>query len=274
MVLFRFLTILSLCLMLSGCGPLALVGAVGSTINNAAYNAAERDLNNSKSSREQQALQVAIANMNLGVEYMRQGKYEDALDKLNRSLLAKPDFAPSYNVLGLLYQKLGDIENAEAHFKKSIKLDPSDSSAYNNYGLFLCSNMRHDEAETAFLTAANNPFYDAPEIAFTNAGICLYDSKPEMAEGYFKQALVKNPDFSPALIQMADISYNRSQYLIAHQYFNRYKENDSHTPKSLWLGIRIYNELGLKDNVSSYALLLKNKYPDSNETRTLMEWDF
>ncbi len=271
---FRLIIIFTICLTLTACSPLALVGAVGTTVNNAAYNAAERDLNNPQTSNEQRALEVAIANMNLGVEYMRQGKYEDALDKLNRSLLAKPDFAPSYNVLGLLYQKLRNKEKAEANFKKSLKLDPSDSSTYNNYGLFLCNNERRDEAVTYFVNAANNPFYSTPEIALTNAGTCVLKDKPDMAEDYFKQALAKKPEFSYALIQMAEISYDRGQYLIAEQYLKRYKKNAGHTPKSLWLGIRIYHELKRKDDVSSYVLLLKNKYPDSEEARTMMEWDF
>lgn len=270
----KLLMILLVFLLQTACGPLALVGAVGSTINNAAYNAAERDLNNPKPSRDEQAFKVAIANMNLGIEYMRQGKYEDALEKLNRSILAKPDFAPSYNVLGLLYQQLGELDNAEAHFKKSIKLDPTDSSTYNNYALFLCNNDRLEEAEATFLNAANNPFYDSPEIALTNAGICVYDIKPDVGEEYFKQALIKNPEFSHALLQMADISYNRGQYKSSHQYLERFKKSANHTPKSLWLGVRVYSELGYKDDVASYALLLRNKYPDSKETKSLMEWDF
>lgn len=274
MIYLRLLVILSIYLALAACGPLALVGAVGTTINNAAYNAAERDLNSSKSNRKEQAFKVAIANMNLGIEYMRQGAYEEALNKLNRSILAKPDFAPSYNVLGLLYQRLGDMVTAENNFKKSIKLDTSDSSTYNNYGFFLCSNARIDEAEATFLTAANNPFYDSPEIALTNLGICLFDSKPEASEDYFKQALNKNSVFSPVLIQMADISYKRSEYKSAYQYYERYKANAGYTPKSLWLGIRICHELGYKDDVSSYALLLLNNYPHSKEAQLMMEWNF
>ena len=260
--------------MLSACGPLAAVSAIGTTINNAAYNKAERDLNNPKPSREKQAMEVAIANMNLGIEYMRQGAYENALQNLNRSILAKPDFAPSYNILGLLYQRLGENEKAEANFKKSLKLDPTDSSTFNNYGLFLCNNGRIDEAESSFLNAANNPFYDSPEIALTNAGICVYKDKPETGVDYYKQALAKNPEFSPVLLQMADISYNSSDYLLASQYFERYKKNARHTPKSLWLGVRLYHELKREDEVSSYVLLLKNKYPESDETKEMMQWSF
>jgi len=274
MTYIKNLTVLSICLVLSACSPLALVSAVGTTINNAAYSAAEKELNAPLSGRKEQAFKVAIANMNLGIEYMRQGAYEDALEKLNRSILAKPNFAPAYNVLGILYQKLGEAEIAEDNFKKSIELDPSDSATYNNYGLFLCSNERIDEAETAFLTAANNPFYDSPEIALTNAGICLFDSKPEEGEIYFKQALSKNSNFSPVLIQMADLSYNKSEYESGYQYFTRYKNNAAQTPKSLWLGIRLSHELGYKDDVSSYALLLRNKYPHSKEAKVMMEWNF
>ena len=270
----RIYSLLVCCLVLTGCSPLALVGALGTTINNAAYNAAEREANSPKQSRDEQAFQVAIANMNLGVEYMRQGDYESALAKLDRSIRAKPDFAPSYSILGLLYQKLGDNVEAEKNFKKSINLDPSDSSTYNNYGLFLCSNDRLDEAEGAFINAANNPFYDAPEIALTNAGICIFDTKPELSMEYFKQALNKNPRYPYALIQMADIYYGRNEYDEAFQYFDRYENNASHTPKSLWLGIRICEELDYKDNVSSYTLLLRNKYPDSKEAKTLAEWSF
>jgi type IV pilus assembly protein PilF len=254
---------------LSGCGPMALVGAVGQTVNNAAYNSAERDANNPQKSRDSQALEVAIANMNLGVEYMQQGSYDNALTRLKRSLRAKPDFAPSHNVLGLLYQRLGDPIESENYFKKAISLDSSDSSTYNNYGLLLCSLDRHDEAEVLFLKAANNPLYDSPEIALTNAGTCVIESKPEAAENYFKQALNKNPRFSYALLQMAEISFNRNQYESAFQYFKRYQDNANQTPKSLWIGIQICKELDRKDEVSSYELLLRNQYPDSKEARNM-----
>lgn len=274
MIYLRIFVMLFICFTLSACGPLAIVGAIGSTINNAAYNAAERELNSPKSDRKKQAFEVAISNMNLGIEYMRQGAYEDALEKLNRAILAKPDFAPAYNVLGVLYQRLGDAETSESYFKKSIKLDPSDSSTYNNYALFLCEDNRIDEAETAFLTAANNPFYQTPEIALTNAGTCLLNSQPDRSEDYFKQALDKNSKFTPSLIQLAEISYNRSEYDLAYDYFTRYKNNAEQTPKSLWLGIRLSSELGHKDDVSSYVLLLKNKFPHSKEAKVMMEWDF
>ena len=270
-------SILSLALILSfllGCGPTALFSHVGQTINNAVYNSAEKDLNNSQKSRDAKAHEVAITNMHLGVEYMQQGAYENALIKLERSLLANSDYAPTYNVLGLLYQRLEDPIESESNYKKSLSLDATNSSAHNSYGLLLCSNGRFDEAEVQFLNAANNPLYDSPEIALTNAGSCLFLNKPEIGESYFKKALKSNPRFSHALIKMANISYNKNEYKLAYQYFKRYQENAKHTAKSLWIGIRIFKELDLRDDMSSYALLLRNQYPNTPEATKLNELQF
>ncbi len=265
------LAVISISLLLGGCGPLAAVSALGTTITNAAYNSAERDLNDPQQGRDDQALEVANANMNLGIEYMRQGAYERALYNLERAIQAKPDFAPAYNVMGLLYQRLGDTTAAENYFAKAIKLDPSDSSIYNNYGSLLCSNNRREEALEAFTTAATNPLYDSPEIAYTNAGICILDDNPAEAENYFRLALSSNKNFSPALLQLAEISYQADSYEMAHDYYQRYRQYSRQTPKSLWLGIQICRQLGYEDDLASYALLLRNNFPDTPEARLLEE---
>ncbi|MEE9552172.1 MAG: tetratricopeptide repeat protein, partial [Gammaproteobacteria bacterium] len=129
--------ILSSVFILSACGPLAVVGAIGNTITNAAYNAEERRSRNPYDSRDQQATDVAIANLNLGIAYMQEGKHELALEKMHRARAAKADYAPTYNALGLLHQRLGQKEKAEKNFKRAIDLDPSDAHTLNNYGFFL-----------------------------------------------------------------------------------------------------------------------------------------
>jgi len=269
----RLIFILLLTLLQAACGPLAAVGAVGTTITNAAYNENERRDRNSYKSHSEQATEVAIANLNLGVEYMRQGNYEMALGRLNRARMARDDYAPIHNALGLVYQQIGEIEAAEISFKRAIKLDPSDSSSLNNYGLFLCQNQRFDEAEEHFLKAANNPLYSTPELAITNAGTCaLSNGQLDKADNYFRVALKRNTRVTPALIQMAELSYEQGQYLPARGYLQRYLELTKHTPKSLWLGIRIENELGDSNAVSSYALLLRNNYPDTKEATLLKDF--
>ena len=215
---------------------------------------------------------IAEANLNLGVAYLRQGEYEKALNKLKKAQTADPKYPPIYNALGLLYQQVGELEQAEDYYKQAISLEPTNSSTLNNYGLFLCSNNRFDEAEETFHKATSNPLYETPEISISNAGTCaLKDNRPDDAENYFRQALSKNPKIAPALIQMGELSYDQGKYLPARGYLQRYLEITKPTAKSLWLGIRIEEELGDKNVLSSYALLLRNNYPDSEEARMLKE---
>jgi len=216
--------------------------------------------------------EIAEANINLGMEYLKRGEYAKSLEKLKKAQEADPGYPSVYNAFGLLYQQLGEADKAEQNYKRALSLNASDPSTLNNYGFFLCQSGRYEEAEAAFLKAANNPLYKSPEIAISNAGTCaLINGYTEAAETHFRNALNKNPRISTALYQMSKLSYNQGKYLNARGYLQRYLEIEKHTPKSLWLGIRIERELGDKDALSSYALLLRNNYPESEEAQLLRE---
>jgi type IV pilus assembly protein PilF len=271
---FRLTLILACVLQLAACSPVAAIGMGVSTIARTIENASENNsssptsVTHSTQTYDRQA--IAEANLNLGIAYIQQGQYQQALDKLNRARIAQPDYAPTYNTLGVLYQRLGENAEAEKYYQHAIKLNPMDSAALNNYGQFLCQSNRFDEAEKTFMESASNPLYPTPEIAITNAGTCaLNNDRPDLAEGYFKQALDRNPRIAPALFQMAELSYNRGEYLPARGFLQRYLEDNKHTSRSLWLGIRIERELGNKNAVSSYALLLRNQFSDTKEAELL-----
>lgn len=214
--------------------------------------------------------EVAMANLNLGIEYLRSGNMEAALDKLNRALQADAGYFGTHNALGLLYQRLGDPAQAERHFKRAIALNQNDSGSKNNYGLFLCQNKRFDEAEKVFIQAASNPLYETPAVAYANAGTCaLMNNQPAPAEKYFRQALSISPEIPSALIQMAQLSYDQDNFLNARAYLQRFQSVARHTPASLLLGIRIEQQLGDRNAVASYELLLKNNFADSVEAGQL-----
>jgi type IV pilus assembly protein PilF len=225
---------------------------------------------NQKIRASQTTNKITSANLDLGIEYMKQGAYENAFKNLEKAKKADPDYAPTYNVLGLLYQKLGNNKKSEENFKHALNLNKHDSSTLNNYSNFLCLQNRIEEAEKTFLKAAANPLYDSPEIAITNAGLCLSNNQRiSDAEKYFRQALQLNPRVPQALIKMCKISFDQQKLLTARDYLQRYHKVASYTPKSLWLGIQIEQKLGDKDTVSSYVLQLKNNYPESQEAKLL-----
>lgn len=215
---------------------------------------------------------IAIANLRLGAAYMEKGDYEKSLQKLNKALKADPDYYATLNVLGVLHQRMGENQLAEQYFKKSLSKNSNQSSTLNNYGQFLCSLGRYDEADISFEKAANNPLYQSPEIANTNAGTCaMRNQQYEKAENYFRKALGQNPRVPAALVQMAEINVIQENYLSARAYIQRYAQVARHNAKSLWLGVQAESKLGDNDAMSSYALLLKNNFPDSEETKLLLE---
>lgn len=256
------------CVLFSGgCAlPLSLISFAGSTAAKTAQNYSEAEKEEAPKRHA-----IAEANVALAVEYMRQGRYQDALIKLEKAKAVEPRYAATYSMLGLLYQQLGQVKPAEANYLKSIQLDEGNPEYLNNYGQFLCRQSRFAEAEATFVEAAGNPLYLTPEVAYANAGACAWADKrdPVKARRFFSEALERDPSLPTALIAMSEIEYAGGDYAAADHYYRRYHADGGHTARSLWLGIRIKQRTGDADARASYALLLRQRFPDSDEARLL-----
>jgi len=216
----------------------------------------------------------ASVSTQLGIEYMRNGMYEASLDRLEKAISQDPSYQAAHTSIAVLYERLGETDLAEKHYRKAYQLDSKDPLMLNNYGQFLCRNERYDKADKMFNTALKDPLYRRPETALTNAGLCaIRQSKRDKAEEYFRQALAKNPKYPPALREMARISFAREHWIGVRAYLQRLQEVDALTPEFLWLGVQTEQALGDRDALSSHAMLLKNRYPESEEARLLVEWE-
>jgi type IV pilus assembly protein PilF len=73
-----------------------------------------------------------------------------------------------------------------------------------------------------------------------------------------------------ALYQLADLSYARRDYVEAKSYLTRLTQVAAATAEVLWLGVRVERRLGDRASEASYALQLRNRYPNSREARALL----
>lgn len=209
---------------------------------------------------------AAEINMRLGINYMQRGDYEFALEKLEKSLEQDPSLPSAHNTIAILYQQLNETEKAEKHFNEAVTLDPNYSQAQNNYGVFLCRQGRFKEAEERFLKALENPLYQSAAQAYENAGLCALE-QPDLnkAEGFFRQALQIDPTLLKSLAAMADVSYEQQNYLQARAYVQRFQQAGQWTAPVLLTAIKTENKLNDQNAVSSYILILRARFPDSDE---------
>ena len=215
---------------------------------------------------------AAHLNAELGLAYMEQGNYQEALKKLLHALELNPDSASANNYIAELYRKLGKNNEAERHYRKALSLTPSDPMLLNNYGVFLCSQHHLEEALKRFQEAVKQPFYKTPEVAYDNAGLCALQIPDEAkAEEYFRTALRLNPRMPDALYELADLSYKQEKYLHARAFVQRYMDATTPTPQILWLGIRVERKLGDKAAAGRNAKQLTEKFPNADETVLFQE---
>lgn len=222
--------------------------------------------------QEAQLLKSSDINTELALAYLREQDLERALIKLTKALEQNPNNAKAHAAIALTYDNSGRQELSGRHYARAVELDPENSYARNAYGAYLCRTDRVDEAIAQFDTAIANPLYPQPELAQTNAGQCVRTRGDFVrAERYFRAALRSNPRFAPALFQMARLSFEKGRALSARGYLQRYLAVGRHTPQTLWLGIQVERELGDRDAVASYGMLLRGQYPEAEETRLLEE---
>lgn len=215
--------------------------------------------------------QRAEIHTELASGYYSQNLWPYAMSEYNTAIEIDSGYAPAYVGLAMVYAVMAQDDKAEANFKRALDIDPGNPQSHNNYGVFLCSRNRIDESLTQFMTAVKEPLYLTPQTAWLNAGICALKKKDATnAEIYLFKALSIQPGLSEASYQLATIYFSRGDYIQARERLQRAMQNTEATPDMLLLGVRIERILGGKDEEASYSLLLRKKYPDSDQTRILL----
>jgi type IV pilus assembly protein PilF len=211
--------------------------------------------------------EAARVNTRLGIDYLRQGDTQSARTKLERAVALDPGYADAQSALALLYAQTGENDKADRHYQRALDLDPENALLLNNYGVFLCERKQIQRAEGYFRRAAENIRYATPEVAYTNAGVCVRRI-PDLAraENYFRQALEKNPKFADALTQMALLNVDRGNYMGARAFLQRYEAVARPTRETLQLSIRTEMALGDRAAAERYSKQLQTDFGGSGGT--------
>ena len=207
------------------------------------------------------------ARVQLARSYIGEQNWEYAKRNLKLAQDIDPNSPDVYEAFALVYQSTGEYELAEESFKRAISLRKPFSRARNNYAAFLYSQDRLEEAEEQLEVVVQDTLYEGRPRAFINLGLCQRRlGKNDKARVAFTRALAMNRSNTLAMLELAHIEFDAGNWRESEGYMEMYKRfARRQSPRALWLGIRLSRQLEDPDAEASYALALRNLFPDSPE---------
>ncbi len=214
--------------------------------------------------------QRAEAHVELAAGYFERAQFDVALEELGIAERIDATFARTHSIYGLVYATIGELPKAEASFRRALELAPNDSEARQNWGWYLCTHGRAKESIAEFEAAIRDPLYRTPEIALVNAGKCSVSiGDAAAADQYFRRALQLRPNEPQAAYNLALLSYRGQRYADARALMRMVMQQNSPAPEALFLGMCVEQKLGDAQAEQSYALQLRNRFPDAAETKAI-----
>lgn len=214
--------------------------------------------------------ETAATDVQLAIEYMKLGKLASSRDYIEQALSLDAGNANVQMTAGLVYERLNDMRKAERAYSASYRLGRGDPNIQNTYAGFLCRTGKAPAGEKLFAEIAANPLYQTPEVALVNAGVCVAGTGDVVdAERYFNRALAIRPNLPEAMLQLANIAFDRGDGAQARDLVQRYLAVNPPTPEVLWLGFRAERKLGDSTAAAGYARRIQAEFPTSEQAQML-----
>jgi type IV pilus assembly protein PilF len=219
---------------------------------------------------KKQPAQAAIANMQLAIEYMKLNQLANARDCIERALSENASNPDVQATAGLVYERLKEIGKAERAYESATRLSNGDPKIENNYAGFLCRSGKIAAGEKMFNEVARSPLYQTPEVALTNAGVCVRSAGNLVeADRYFTRALAIRPNYTEALLQQGNVAFDRGDAVQARDIVQRYLAVNPPVPEILWLGFRAQRKLGDAVAAAVYARRVQTEFPNSEQAQNM-----
>ena len=216
--------------------------------------------------------EAAVANMNVGIGYLRTGRADAAVDALKRAVDLNPRLANAHSALALAYDQLGEPDEAEDHHRRATSLEPGNADVQNSYAVFLCRQNRWADAERYFTRAVSDERYALRSTAYVNAGNCARGANDRAkAEENYRAALVIDQSNTDAMAGMIELAVQNENYLQARAFIQRLFSTSQPTSYHLLVCYMVEQRLGDAAAADSCARQLRTGFPNSTEAIRLRE---
>lgn len=198
-----------------------------------------------------------------------------AMAEVDKALELRPRSAEALTLKGMIYDQMGDINNALVYMQRAVSIEPNNGTYVHNYGNELCIAQRYADGIAQLQRAAEMQTNTRRSQSWAAMGAC-YRSIGDLAraEGAFLQALQLEPSNMAANYQLAEFMFLRNDYQGAKIHLDRMGSVHTLNAQGLWLGVKIYRQLGDVYMMGQYSKQLQSKFPNSKEAAALARGDF
>jgi tetratricopeptide (TPR) repeat protein len=155
----------------------------------------------------------------LGMVYLKNQQYSEAVDFLKKSLEFDPDNASAHLYLGVAYMDAHSLELAEPELRAAVSLFPWNSNARNALGKLYLGEGRTPEAEEQFRRSVEIE----PNVrGYGGLGLIHWQrGDVKLAEQEWREALRLAPNDSPILNNLGLLCTNQGRYAEAVFFFHK-----------------------------------------------------
>jgi arylsulfatase A-like enzyme/Tfp pilus assembly protein PilF len=197
-----------------------------------------------------------------GNEYFSEGKIEEAIQSLEKSIALDEQYSAPYVLLAYIHYEKGNIEEAEQLYRKGIEVNPDDYILAIEYVKLLIYQKKFTEAlkKLSELEILNLLAFEV-EVFYLTGIVHMNMNSLERAVDYYKKALEREPDNHIIKMDLAHCLNRQNKY---SESLRIYLEMERNTPDDTGLLLDIaviYSQLNEHDRSKSYFKKLLKKNP-------------
>jgi tetratricopeptide (TPR) repeat protein len=166
----------------------------------------------------------AVENTTFCVQYVTEGKLDEAESRAKLAIEFSPKYAEAWNCRGLVEYHRGHLDLAIDDFKRAISYKNDFAEAHNNLGaIFMNERREYAEAEDQFRNALEiDPGYVS---ARANLGLTLYyEQNLDEAKDQFMRCLELKPDDCGCRMGMGIIAIAHKDWADCRDHFEKHTQ--------------------------------------------------
>jgi Tfp pilus assembly protein PilF len=156
----------------------------------------------------------------LGLAYLRNGSYQQALPEFAKAVELNPSEPLYHNSLGMAFMFNRQLDAAISEFQEALRIDPKFVEAKNNLASAYLLNGDLEMARATLKEVLKDPFYATPQKAYFNlARIYEREGNIDDAIREYRRALDIDRDYVDAHYNLGLLYFHQGKFELAIEEF-------------------------------------------------------